>query len=164
MLKQKKLFMLIGPKGSGKTHIGDVIDRNTNIHFLRVEPIWLTVRPGEDGWKIVEQAIDDSYLSHDLVLVESLGVGDGFLSFHSSLSTKYDIKMIHVIAKLDTCLKRVKSRDNSEHISVSDDQVEKYNRAAAAVTYDWALEIINDPPASDQEIITAISKIHLNNI
>jgi len=155
----KTLFMLIGPKGSGKTHIGDAVGRNTNIHFLRVEPIWLTVQPSEDGWQKVENAIDAAFKIHDRVLVESLGAGDGFRSFHASLSSKYEIKMIHVVANLDTCLARVRSRDARDHIAVSDDQVEAYNRVAALIKYDWALEIINDPAASDQDILTAINKI-----
>ncbi len=155
----KTLFMLIGPKGSGKTHIGDIVGRNTDILFLRVEPIWLTVQPGEDGWQKVENAVDEAFMTHDRVLVESLGAGDGFRSFRASLSSKYEIKMIHVIANLDTCLERVRSRDASQHIAVSDDQVEAYNRVAALIKYNWALEIANDPPASDQDILSAFEEI-----
>jgi hypothetical protein len=59
------LFMLIGPKGSGKTHIGAIVGINTGIHFLRVEPIWYTLQPGEEGWQKVEQAIDLAFKSYD---------------------------------------------------------------------------------------------------
>ena len=41
MPDQKILFMLIGSKGSGKTYIGTLVNRHTDIVFLRVEPIWL---------------------------------------------------------------------------------------------------------------------------
>ena len=58
----KTIYMLIGPKGSGKTHVGTLINNNTNIKFLRVESIWLTVQPGEDGWKKVEQVIGQEFL------------------------------------------------------------------------------------------------------
>ena len=51
MSDQKTLFMLIGPKGSGKTHIGTLAQQHTDFVFLRVEPIWLGLRPNEDGWK-----------------------------------------------------------------------------------------------------------------
>lgn len=37
----KTLYMLIGPKGSGKTHIGTLVNIHTDIKFLRVESIWL---------------------------------------------------------------------------------------------------------------------------
>jgi shikimate kinase len=35
----KVLYMLIGPKGSGKTYIGSVVNCHTDIAFIRVEPI-----------------------------------------------------------------------------------------------------------------------------
>ena len=53
----KTLYMLIGPKGSGKTYIGQLIGNQTNISFLRVENIWLSLKPKEDGWLKVENAI-----------------------------------------------------------------------------------------------------------
>ena len=64
--------------------------------------------------------------------------------------------MIHVFADLDICLTRVKNRKNIDHIAVSDDKVMEYNQIASSVTYDWALEIDNNGPAADNEIIQAI--------
>ena len=152
--------MLIGPKGSGKTHIGMLVDRHTDIAFLRVESVWLTVQPGEDGWKKVEAAIDAMFQTHPKVMVESLGAGDGFRGLYSSLQAKYPIKMIRVYADPDTCLRRVKNRNSADHISVSDDQVAEYNKIAARVSYDWDLEINNNDPATDGEILNAIQSIN----
>ena len=160
MPAQKKLFMLIGPKGSGKTHIGTLVDRHTDIVFLRVEPVWLGLQPGEDGWKKVEAVIDTMFQTNNKVMIESLGAGDGFCGFYAALAEKYPIKMIRVYADLDTCFTRVKNRNSIDHIAVSDDKVEEFNKIAATVTYDWALEINNDPPASDSEIIKAIQSIN----
>jgi hypothetical protein len=160
MPAQKMLYMLIGPKGSGKTHVGTLVDRHTDIVFLRVEPVWLGLRPDEDGWKKVEAVIDTMFQTNNKVMIESLGVGDGFCQFHASLAEKYPIKMIRVYADLDTCFTRVKNRNSIDHIAVSDDKVEEFNKIAATVTYDWALEINNDPPASDSEIIKAIQSIN----
>ena len=84
-------------------------------------------------------------------MIESLGAGDGFRNFHDSLAQKYSIKMIRVYADLDTCLERVRSRSKLDHIDVSDDKVIEYNRVAATVKYDWALEIDNNRPAPDAE-------------
>lgn len=154
------LYMLIGPKGSGKTHIGTVVDRHTDIHFLRVEPIWLALVPGEDGWQKVEAAVDDAFLTHDHVMIESLGAGAGFQDFFRALAAKYEIKMIRVFADLDTCLERVRTRSSADHIAVSDDKAAEYNRIAAAVTYPWALEIDNNEPASDAAILAAIGRLN----
>lgn len=159
MSDQKTLYMLIGPKGAGKTHIGTLVNRQTDIAFLRVEPIWLGLQLAEDGWKKVEAAIDTMFQTHNKVMVESLGVGEGFRGFYTALAKKYPIKMIRVYADLDTCLYRVKSRNNTDHIAVSDDKVIEYNKVAATVAYDWDLEIDNNRPAPDSEILTAIRSI-----
>lgn len=160
MSDQKTLFMLIGPKGSGKTHIGTIVNQYTDIVFLRVEPIWLALKSGEDGWEKVEENIDTMFQTHNKIMIESLGVGEGFDRLHTSLAKKYLIKMIRVYADLDTCFNRVKNRDNAEHIRVSDDRVIEFNKTAATVKHDWNLEINNNDLATDVEIVKAIQTIN----
>ena len=160
MPDQKTLFMLIGPKGSGKTHIGTLVSQHTDIVFLRVEPIWLSLQPGEDGWEKVEAMIDTMLQQQDKIMIESLGIGEGFGKFHASLAEKYSIMMIRVYADLETCFTRVKTRNNAEHIAVSDDKVAEFNKIASAVAYNWDLEINNDEPIPDEEIISAIQSIN----
>jgi shikimate kinase len=150
------LYMLIGPKGSGKTHIGMLVSQHTNIHFVGVEPIWLQLAPGEDGWQKVATAIEDDFRTHKYVMIESLGAGEDFQNFYRLLAARYAIKMIRVYADIDTCLERVRARSRTDHIAVSDEKVAEYNRIAAGVTYDWALEIDNNQPAPDEAILTAI--------
>jgi len=158
-MAEKTLYILIGPKGAGKTHIGAIVDRHTDIEFLRVESIWLGLRGGGDGWKAVEAAIDAALRSNDDVMIESLGAGPEFLSFHASLAHKYTIRLIRVRAAPATCLERVKRRDRTEHLSVSDEDVARYNRIAAEVEYDWDLVIENDPAASDSHILSSIESL-----
>lgn len=159
MSNHKTLYLLIGMKGSGKTHIGKLLAQRTDIFFLQVEPIWLTVQPGENGWEKVEGAIDDCFLTHNRVMIESLGAGDGFSRFYASLSAKYQTKMIHVVAGFENCLERVKTRSKKDHIDISDAQVAAYNKIAAEIRYDWAAEIDNDPPASPESILAAFQRM-----
>ncbi|GAB4237815.1 MAG: hypothetical protein Kow00121_64800 [Elainellaceae cyanobacterium] len=158
-MTSKILYMLIGPKGAGKTYIGTLVNNHTDIRFLRVEPIWLSLQPGEDGWQKVEQTIDTAFASHDRIMIESLGAGEAFGKFRASLEKKYLLKMIRVYADLDECLARVKNRNSSDHIPVSDHQVKQYNQIATTVTYDWALEIDNNTPATDEAILAAIQTL-----
>jgi shikimate kinase len=157
----KVLYMLIGLKGSGKTYIGTLVDQHTGIKFLRVESIWLSLQPGEDGWQKIEQSIDGLFLVNDRVMVESLGVGEGFRKFHESLGQKYRIRMIRVKASPSTCLERVRNRSRQDHIPVSDAQVIEYNKIASMVNYEWDLEIDNDRPAADEEIIEALLSLDI---
>lgn len=135
----KTLFILIGPKGSGKTHIGSVVDAQTNIKFLRVEPIWIHhLKHGsneQDGWEIVEEEIDRLFATNDKVMIESLGAGEGFTKFHQSLGKKYQIRLINVVTELGKCLARVRNRDHSNHIPISHSQVEKYNKISSQIVY-----------------------------
>ena len=160
MHNSKTLFMLIGPKGSGKTHIGVLVNQHTDIVFLRVEPIWLSLQPGENGWGKVESVIDAMFEKHNKIMIESLGIGEGFGKFHASLAEKYSLKLIRVYADLETCFLRVKTRDNAEHIAVSDDKVVEFNQLASTATYAWDLEINNNAPAADKDILDAIQSIY----
>lgn len=152
--------MLIGPKGSGKTHIGELVDQHTDIAFLSVEPLWLTLKPNEDGWKKVKTFIDAMFRKHDKVMIESLGAGEAFSKFYASLARKYAIKMIRVYANLETCFSRVKTRNAAQHIPVADDKITEYNKIAADVHHNWDLEIDNDSPVADTDIIEAIQSIN----
>ncbi len=160
MFSQKTLFILVGPKGSGKTHIGTLVNEYTDIVFLRVEPIWLHLKPNKDGWEKVEAAIEAMFQKHSKVMIESLGIGEGFVKFYASLVRKYSVKMIRVYANLETCFTRVKTRNNVEHIAVSDDKVTELNKIAATVTYHWNLEINNDALVSDRDVINAIQSVN----
>jgi len=156
---KKVLYILIGPKGSGKTYIGSRIEELTGIKFLRVEPLWLQLAEGEDGWGRVEREIDALFLQHDKVVIESLGAGEGFNRMYASLKDKYKVKLIKVEADLDECLRRVRDRDNANHIPVSDDKVREYNRIAASVDHPWDTIIDNNGPATDEEILKTIASL-----
>jgi len=145
---RKILYILIGPKGSGKTYIGSKVNKNTDIKFLRVEPIWLKLAPGENGWETVEKEIDKEFQQHSKVMIESL------LKSH-----KYEVKLIKVYADLGECLRRVRNRDKSEHIPVSDEKVEEYNKIAASINHKWDAVIDNNSPATDEDILRVIESI-----
>jgi shikimate kinase len=155
----KTLYMLIGPKGSGKTYIGSRIEQLTGLKFLRVEPLWLGLAEGEDGWDRVEREIDAIFLQHDKVIIESLGAGEGFNRMYASLKNKYKVKLIKVEADLEECLRRVRDRNNADHIPVSDERVREYNRIAASIEHPWDAIIDNNGPATDEEILKAIAAL-----
>lgn len=156
---KKNLYMLIGPKGSGKTYIGTLVERNSDIFFLRVEKIWLSIKQNENGWEKVEQEIDLTFKSCNKLMIENLGAGEDFLHFYASLKKKYCIQLIRVFTDLDICLTRVMRRDNENHIPVSDTKVIEYNKIASQVSLDWDIEIDNNGPASDSEILRAIKSL-----
>ncbi len=151
--------MLIGPKGSGKTYIGSLVGQHSDIHFLRVESLWVTLQPGENGWEKVEAAIAETFQTHQKVMIESLGAGEEFHTFLASLKKSYQVKMIRVHADLDLCFKRVHGRDADEHIPVSDEKLVEYNTIASQVSFDWTMEIDNNGSTSVAAIIDKIKQL-----
>lgn len=149
----KTLFLLIGPKGAGKTHIGSLVEQHLGIPFLRVEPLWLSLKEGEDGWKKEEDAIHREFWATDQLMIESLGAGGGFESMRQSLANRYQLRFIKVTADLKECLRRVKTRGLEHHLPVSDDRVEFYHALAARVELPWSGVICNDGAAGEEEIV-----------
>ena len=152
----KTLYFLIGPKGSGKTFIGTHVQSNTDIYFLRVEPIWLALQENENGWRKVIESINECFAKYEKVMIENLGAGDDFQKFLSILQNKYQTKIIKVKTDLSLCYKRVKERSNSNHIPVSDNKVKEYNEIASKVTLSWDLVVDNN---GNQHIDNIIEKI-----
>jgi shikimate kinase len=153
----KTVIYLIGLKGSGKTYIGALLSRKTDIRFLRVEPIMLGLTEGEDGWAKVAAAVDEVLAEHDRVAIESLGGHEGFERLHASLAERYVVKYVRVVTDPATCLRRVQARSTADHIPVSDDQVVEYNAVAEKVELPWDAVIDNNGPATDAEILAAIA-------
>ncbi len=155
----KAVVILVGMKGSGKTHIGTIVAQNTDIAFLRVESLWLSLVSGEDGWSKIEREVDLVLSRADTVMIESLGGTPGFTRLHANLSAKYRVKLVRVYADQETCLHRVRTRDSEEHIPVSDDQVIQYNELASQVVLDWDAEIDNNEPATAEDILQTIKNL-----
>lgn len=59
---RKTVLILVGCKGSGKTHTGDLAARAMDTYFLV---------PGEDGWHKVESTIDNNGPATDSETLEA---------------------------------------------------------------------------------------------
>ncbi len=160
----KELIILIGLKGSGKTYIGSLLQERLGINFLRVENIWLNVEQKRfsegyytEGFRLVKQEIANAFKSADLMAIESTGTSKYFKPFLKELGNKYSLKLIKIKTSPDLCLKRIKSRDSSVHIPVSDDIIEKVNREAFEVDLEFDAIIDNESTSVD-EILMKINE------
>ena len=161
----KRLLILIGLKGSGKTYIGSLIHKKLGINFIRVEDIWLAIKQNRfseeyysEGFRLVEQEIDNQFKNSELVTIESTGTSKFFKPFLRNLGNKYNLILIKINASPDICLRRVKSRDSSNHIPVSDDIVEQVNSEALEVDFEYDT-IIENENSSDETILMKINEI-----
>ena len=131
------IYLLIGPKGSGKSFIGKLIDTQFDIRFLRVEDWVKNLSPQSAAME------DESYLEavfyeieHGVrrelkkaspVVFESTGLTTYFDEMFARLSRDFRMTTIGVRADPVCCLERVKSRDQSIHIDIPIDTVKAIN-------------------------------------
>ncbi len=155
----KSLLILTGAKGSGKTYIGTLIQDKLNVKFFRVEDVWLSLKEEKfsdayvrEGFLRVEEEIDKKMSNNDKLTIESTAAHDYFNTFLKSLRNKYTIFLIKVVAPPEVCLERIKSRDLSQHIPVSDDIIEEINLKAIAIDLPFNL-VIDNHNTSDNKIV-----------
>jgi shikimate kinase len=165
MAARRSVLVLVGPKGAGKTHVGSLIENELGVRFLRVEPIFLenmrssrltgAARDAEGYAKVLAEV--DAVLSGEPgIVIESTGASESFPAFLDALRARYEVRLVAVRAPLDRCLERVRSRDRTDHIPVSDERVAEINARAAAVELPWDLELDSGGAASTGAILAQL--------
>jgi dephospho-CoA kinase len=139
--EKKTVYLLIGPKGSGKSFLGELFQQHLDIPFIRVED-WAReikrARAVTDAAYIREiferihrgivHKLEEEHLSE--LVFESTGLTDHFDRLLADLKRRYRVVTIRISADPDLCLERVRTRDQAIHVKVSDAQVEQINAAA----------------------------------
>lgn len=148
----KSLVVLVGPKGAGKSTIGAFLAVELGIRFLRVEPLFLEVRGRlgashpeyeQRGFEAVLAALRHALASDETVCFESTGASEHFGWLLSELREVARVHLVRVVATPAQCVERIRGRDASIHIPVSDDDVERVNALAARVVLPWSAEVDN---------------------
>lgn len=162
------VLVLLGPKGSGKTYVGTLVERELGIRFLRVEPIFLehqrtspltgAARDAE-GYAKVLAAVGGVLEREPRVSIESTGASPAFMPFLEQLRSRAEVAVVAIRAPLDRCAERVRTRDQTLHIPVSDDQVAAVNARAVQVRVPLDLDLDNGGPALDEVILRAIREL-----
>lgn len=150
MKSKKVIYILLGLKGVGKTYLCRLLDERFSIGFVRVEEIWLKLLKektyqglafDEEGQRRVLEAIVSK--SEENVVIESTGTAPWFDVFLGKLRLVGSVKLIRIVAPPTICLERVRSRNQSEHIPVSDERVKEINSVAENVILPWDMEYEN---------------------
>lgn len=162
--------MLIGPKGSGKSFIGGLLHEHFNITFLRVED-WVKKIKRErsiededyltETFGCIEKGVRERLIEKELVSLESTGLTSYFDRMLESLRNDYEVTTIRINAAMDTCVNRVKSRDQSMHINISDDQVLSINEKVLEKNLKCDFTIDNNSKGADalkNELKTILDK------
>lgn len=162
---QRRVIVLVGPKGAGKSTIGALIERELGVSFVRVEPIFLRVRDalGADhpeleqrAFAAVREALVEALRTNEAICFESTGASRETAPLLEALSRHARVLPVQVTARPEQYLPRVRSRDLSIHIPVSDDRVEEINALAAGVEMHWAARIDNSGELDAEGILAEV--------
>lgn len=149
----KVIYLLIGPKGSGKSFIGHLIQQHFNIEFLTVED-WLLNLKGDrktddpsyltEVFDIIQKGILTALQQHDKVAFESTGLTSQFDKMLAVLQAQTRVITIGVHADPEVCLERVSARSQLRHIPFSRKEVAAINTLAVQKEHTLDHQIDND--------------------
>lgn len=169
-MKNKNIYLLIGPKGSGKSWIGSLLEREFGIKFIRVED-WAKQtkrdRAVDDEaylrqvFESIEKGIRSSLMTTNQLFFESTGLTEYFDRMYHSLKKDFRVVTIGIIADPKTCLERVKTRDQKIHINISDDQVHRINEMVQTRDFPTDFRLINQSK-TQQDVIEELEYIILD--
>lgn len=91
-------------------------------------------------------------------MFESLGLGSAFDGMLVGLRAELDVVLIRVAADPDRCLRRVRTRDASKHLEVSDERVASINAAVVGRSHPFAGVLENDH-ASPDDLLRGFERI-----
>lgn len=148
-----RILVLVGPKGCGKTTLGRWLEERAGVSFLEVEAIARRVLEERGGpideayaracFDAIRAAIDETRDS-EVMAFETTAASEETSSFLDGLREAHDVRLIRVRASADVCAHRIRSRDSSRQVEVSEDLVRQMHRRTESLDWEWDLEIDND--------------------
>lgn len=157
------LVLLVGPKGSGKSHIGRILERNFGVLFFHVEPLWMSYyaeceaggrQPSiPEGIAKVHPQIREALRAHQHVCVETTGASPEILNDLLSLEHPSNTFVVRVSAPLDVCLQRIDTREKTQQIPMDAESVRKVHALSVAATLQPGLTLDN-AALSEDEIVS----------
>jgi dephospho-CoA kinase len=129
------LIVLVGPKGSGKSHVGRVLERRLGVHFFHVEPLWMAYYAAcraagrepaiPEGIAAVHPRIAAALAAHRDVCVETTGASPEILHALLELAPPAATRVVRVTAPLDRCLERIVTRDQTPNVTLRNDALDE---------------------------------------
>lgn len=137
-MNSKKIILLIGQKGSGKSFIGKIIEEKFGIKFIRVEDWVKQIKKDrsiddksylKEVFEVIETGVREHLQHVDYIVFESTGITTYFDQMLESLKNDYQVVTIGIKADSKICLDRIRQRDQTIHITISDEQISKINES-----------------------------------
>lgn len=156
------IVVLVGPKGSGKTTIGRMLEARSGVVFLEAEAIALRVLADHDGTideryarraltAIVDAATELARARH-VVVIETTGASDHADWFLDELRRRCRVSLVRVHATVETCAGRIAARDRARHVPVDPALIRAMHARTEALRWPWDAEVHNDRPVTREAL------------
>lgn len=161
-----QLVVLVGPKGAGKTTLGRALAGRAGVHFLEVELLAQRVLAATRG------VLDEAYAArffdalrvelerletaHDVLVIETTGASIHAEAFVAALASRHELLLVRVEAPADVCAARIRARDPSRQVAVSDDLIAEMHRRTEALRWPWDLTVSNVAAGSIDDVAAPI--------
>ena len=170
-----RILILVGPKGCGKTTIGQwIADHWSNdCSFLEVEVIAKRVLEARGGvmdkgypkacFDAIRDAIEAQVDACDkkFLVFETTGAAPETQAFLDDLRERHVLLLVRIRASALTCTDRIQNRDSTRQVPVSRELVERMHAATEALDWSWDLELENDDEKrlSREEVVKEVQNI-----
>lgn len=165
----RTLVILVGPKGSGKSHLGRLMQALDLLTFVEVEPIVMDalelcrregVAYGRHGFDAIEHALAEQFRAHDVLGIELTGASPHCESFLARMRESARVVLVRIDAPDALCWSRMAARDASAQIPTSDILTSRINAASRALAWAWDAHVVNDEsdPAATEAAVRSLSR------
>ena len=117
----KKIYVLVGLVGSGKTAIAQTIERKFGVYFLRIEAIsgLFFLKNTIEGKRLVStdylnlaNTVKEKMSTRQALIFESADFSTGFKELLVKLQGEYEVELIRVTTTLDVAVRQVVEQDS----------------------------------------------------
>lgn len=160
--------VFVGPKGSGKSHIGRILERTLGVLFFHVEPFWMAYyaeckaegrQPTvEEGISRVHPRIAEAIRNHPHVCVETTGASPEILNGLLALCPPSQTLVVKISAPLELCLERIAARDQTNQIPMDSESIRKVY-ALSSASVDSPAFTLENTGLSDAEIVPRFESV-----
>jgi len=156
------LVLLVGPKGSGKSHISRILEARLGVHFFHAEPLWMAFHAEckaagrqptiPEGIARVHPLVARALREHEHVCIETTGASPEILMDLLSLAPEPERLIVRVKVPLDLCLQRVMTRDPTHQIPTELEMVRQVHALSEALELEPDL-VLENADLTESEIV-----------
>lgn len=162
------LILLVGAKGSGKSHIGRLLETHLGVHFFHVEPLWMTYYAEcrasgrapvvAEGIAKVHPHIAAALREHGELSVETTGASEEILHDLLSIAPPSERLVARIHAPLELCLRRIASRDPSCQVAMDEESIRAVHALSESLELPAELTIDN-AQLTERQVIASFEAI-----